>query len=100
MKLDKNTVNDIVKYAYDNPKETATIIVAIGTVFTTILRLTQTIAINNRCNSYNKTYYDQSTKIRWDLKRKLTNNENQLIHYRKKHGEEIYDILKSMNLLK
>ena len=47
-----------------------------------------------------KTWYDPKTGMHWNLKRKLTNSEQGEILRRKEAGQDAYDILSSMNLLK
>lgn len=100
MNVDKNTVKEIINYAANNPREVTAIIVAAITCLSTIVRLTQTMSVNRRYISSEQTYYDPSSMIHWDLKRKLSNNEKQMIRYRKLNGEDIYDILRQMNVLK
>lgn len=47
-----------------------------------------------------KTYYDPSTGMHWDLKRNLTNSDRIEILDRKRDGEYTEDILTDMKLLK
>lgn len=46
------------------------------------------------------TYYDPSTGLHWELKRKLTNNERAELDRRRRNGEAVIDILKSMKVAK
>lgn len=46
------------------------------------------------------TYYDPSTGIHWELKRKLTNHERAELDRRRRNGEPVIDILKSMKVAK
>ena len=45
-------------------------------------------------------YYDPHTGIRWDLKRKLTNNEKHELRVRMEAGEPTEDILKDLGVYK
>lgn len=47
-----------------------------------------------------KTYYDPSTGMHWDLKRNLTNSDRIEIMERKREGEYTEDILRDMKVLK
>lgn len=44
--------------------------------------------------------YDPSTGFRWDLRRKLTNNQKLMIEDRRRNGESYGHILRDMNLLR
>ena len=45
------------------------------------------------------TWYDRSTGLRWDLKRKMTNNDRQVITKAKADGMDSIDILMKLNLI-
>ena len=46
------------------------------------------------------TYYDPSTRLHWELKRKLTNKEREELDRRRRSGEAVGDILRSMRVAK
>ena len=46
------------------------------------------------------TYYDPSSGMHWELKRKATNADRAEILRRKAQGEDIYNILRQMNLIR
>ena len=45
-------------------------------------------------------YYDPSTGVHWDLKRKATNRDRVELVQRKRNGENTEDILKDLKLIK
>ena len=47
-----------------------------------------------------KTYYDPSTGLHWDLKRDMNNSERIELSQRKRNGEFVEDILRDMRILK
>ena len=47
-----------------------------------------------------RTYYDPSSGMHWELKRKATNNDRAEILRRKAEGEDVYTILRQMNLIR
>lgn len=46
------------------------------------------------------TYYDPSSGLHWDLKRRLTNLERSRVDEAIRNGTPVYDILKAMKVLK
>lgn len=64
----------------------------------------QSLMVNHRINSERKridhTYYDPSTGMHWELKRKASNADRAEILRRKKAGQDVYDILRQMNLIR
>lgn len=67
------------------------------------VKASQSLVVNHRINKANKradrTYFDPSTHFRWDLKRKMTNNDRAYISTKKREGVDMYDILKDRNLI-
>ena len=53
-------------------------------------------------NKYNKSYsfYDEKFRHYWRLKREPSNNDWVIIDKRKNNGENMYDILKDLKVLK
>lgn len=64
----------------------------------------QSLMVNRRIKGERKridhTYYDPSTGMHWELKRKATNADRAEILRRKKAGQDVYDILRQMNLIR
>ena len=69
-----------------------------------VVKTGQSVLVNHRVKSERKridhTYYDPSSGFHWELKRKPTNAERAEILRRKKSGEDLFDILMKMRLLK
>ena len=84
----------------DNPE----MALAIAGGAATLLKSTQSLVVNRRVrlerNRIDHTYYDPSTGMHWDLKRKATNADRAEILRRKALGQDAYTILKQMNLIK
>lgn len=87
------------RWIYDNPQATVSIITTAGM----LLRASRSLVVSHRTYSERKridhTYYDPSTGYHWDLKRKLTNNDFQVLSKRKKNGDEVYDILRDLKVI-
>ena len=68
------------------------------------LRATQSLVVSQRVYSerlrQDYRYYDSSNQVQWDLCRKLSNHDKSEILRRRKNGEDIYDILYSMNAIR
>ena len=69
-----------------------------------LLKASQSLIVSHRIFEENRrqdrTYYDPSSHMRWDLRRKPSNYERAEILRRRETGEDIYDILKSLGLSK
>jgi len=74
------------------------------TSLTMLLRASRSLVVSQRVyserNRINHTYYDPHTGHHWDLRRKLSNNDRIEISKRSKDGEDMYDILRSMGVLR
>ena len=74
------------------------------TSLTMLLRASRLLVVSQRVyserNRINHTYYDPHTGHHWDLRRKLNNNDRIEISRRSKDGEDMYDILRSMGVLR
>lgn len=95
----KDKANRFGKWASDNKE----IVVGAGVPMVMYLvRSSQSMLVNRRIKSERKridtTYYDPSTGIHWDLRRKMTNAEKEEFLRRKKGGESVPDILRKMKL--
>lgn len=64
----------------------------------------QSLVVNRRVkgerNRIDHTYYDPSTGFHWELRRKPSNADRAEILRRRKAGQETYDILKQMGLIR
>lgn len=64
----------------------------------------QSLVVNRRIKGersrIDHTYYDPSTGFHWDLRRKATNADRAEILRRRKAGQETYDILRQMGLIR
>lgn len=89
----------IGKFILDNP-ETVAACVGIGI---SLLRASRSLVVSHRVAQQNHradfTFYDPHSGFRWDLKRKLTNNDRMIIGKRIKNGEDMYDILKNIRAI-
>ena len=62
--------------------------------------INKTVNLRKEEHLKNEYCYDRSLGHYWELRRKLTNKEWLEIDKRKKNGEKLSDILKSLNVLK
>lgn len=64
----------------------------------------QSLMVNRRLNKersrIDHTYYDPRTGFHWELKRKPSNADRAEILRRKEKGQDMYQILKEMNLIR
>jgi hypothetical protein len=90
----------LYEWGINNPEK---IIAGIG-VGTMFLRATQSLVVSHRVKMQHdyasRTYYDPSSRLRWDLCRKMTNADRIEITNRRAAGESIVDILKDRKLIK
>jgi hypothetical protein len=99
-----NTVVDkggqLYEWGINNPEK---IIAGIG-VGTMFLRATQSLVVSHRVKMQHdyasRTYYDPSNRLRWDLRRRMTNADRIAITNRRAAGESIVDILQDLKLIK
>lgn len=100
----KNKVFDLgdrlLNLAIDNPEATAAIAVPI---VVSGIRSGQSLIVNHRIKQQearaDRTWYDRSTGLRWDLRRKMTNNDRKAITEMKAQGMDSIDILSRLNLI-
>lgn len=87
-----------------NNLDTANKIILGVAVTSLLVRASQSLIVSHRLFKENerqdRTYYDPSSHMRWDLRRKPTNYEKSEILRRRNTGEDIYDILRSLGLSK
>lgn len=90
----------VFTWILNNPDK-AIAFIGIGISF---LRATQSLVVSQRVHSerlrQDYRYYDSSNQVHWDLCRRLTNRDKSEILRRRKNGEDIYDILHSMNAIR
>lgn len=102
-KTKKVVVNTTIKtfeWIENNPEAAAAIIVPI---LVSGIHSGQSLIVshreNKKLNRADFTWYDRSTGFRWDLKRKMTNNDRQAITKAKADGMDSIDILMKLNLI-
>lgn len=93
--------NGFVQWAKEYPELALSIVVPVAVAG---IKSTQSLIVNNRIkserNRIDHTYYDPSSGMHWELKRKASNNDRAEILRRKAQGDDVYTILRNMNLLK
>lgn len=65
-----------------------------------VVRWVKPSAIDRHDKKVARTYYDPSTGMHWDLRRKATNADRSEIVRRKRNGEYAEDILKDLKLIR
>jgi len=94
------TATKVVAWGVKNKE----LVIATIPVVITVAKTGQSWAVNHRVkterNRINHTYYDPSTGMHWELKRKATNADRAEILRRKAAGQDAYTILRQMNLIK
>lgn len=95
-----NTVSNGIQYGVDHPE----VVIAFIGATAALARSCQSITVNRRVKMERKRidhqYYDPSTGMHWDLCRKATNQDRAEILRRKANGEDMYDILRQLRLIK
>ena len=96
----KQAGSNVVRFAVDNKE----LLLASIPVVVAIARTGQSVMVNRRVRNERKriqhTYYDPSTGMHWDLKRKASNADRAEILRRKADGQDTYTILRQMNLIR
>ena len=87
-----------------NNRETAVMygsaaVAGIGAICQLVKTLTPT-AQEKHDKRVDRQYYDPSTGIHWELRRKATNNDRIELVRRKRNGENTEDILKDLKLIR
>lgn len=93
----------IGKWIGENPERAVGVMLAIGGVIcggAKLIKAVRPSAAEIHERRMDRTYYDPSTGMHWDLKRNLTNAERCEIMSRKRDGEYTEDILRDMKLMK
>lgn len=90
---------ELGEWAVDNPQASVSIITSAAL----LLRASQSLVVNHRINKERRyqdyTYYDRSNNFRWNLRRRMTNQDRAIIESRKRHGDSTYDILVDLRLI-
>ena len=83
----------------ENPQATLSIVGSIAL----LLRASQSLVVSQRVyserNRSDRTFYDRHTGYRWQLRRKMNNNDLAIINRRRKDGDDMYDILYDLRLI-
>lgn len=97
----KEAVNGAVEWVSEN-RDVAGLVVAgvTGTIMPVVKGAIKRVNLNKEQSLKDKYCYDRSLGHYWELKRKLNNREWSEVETRRKHGERLGDILKSMNVLR
>ena len=100
----KNKSTELITKGLDwmieNPEITTVVLVP-----TTLaaIKSSQSLIVSHRVNKQNdrsdRSWYDRSTGLRWDLKRKMNNNDRMAITRMKAEGRDSIDILTTLNLI-
>lgn len=94
------SVSNAWNWVKENPEATAAIAVPITV---SAIRSGQSLIVSHRekkqIERADLTWYDRSTGLRWDLKRKMTNNDRKAITAMKANGADSIDILTQLNLI-
>lgn len=94
-----NTGSQFLDFVVENPEKT---VAAIGVVVT-LLNATKSLQVTHRNKQEQKrkdyTYYDPHTGMRWDLRRRMTNNDRIYISQKRKIGKSMDSILKERGLI-
>lgn len=97
----KETVDSAVQWAVENKEFVGLGLTAItGTAMPFVKGVIKRGNLNKEKDLKELYCYDRSLGHYWELKRKLTNREWSTIEDRKKSGEKLGDILKSMDVLR
>lgn len=64
-----------------------------------IIKAIKPSAIDRHDKKVDRTYYDPSTGIHWELRRKATNNDRMALVRRRRNGEQTEDILRDLRLI-
>ena len=84
----------------NNPEAAAAIIVPIAV---NSIQYGRSVLVSHRekkqLDRAELTWYDRSTGLRWDLKRKMSNNDRQAITQMKAQGVDTIDILMKLRLI-
>ena len=95
-----NTAIKAGTWLSENPEVLATIAVPI---IVSGIRSGQSLIVSHReqkkVDRADLTWYDRSTGLRWDLKRRMTNNDRMAITNLKADGMSSIDILMKLNLI-
>jgi hypothetical protein len=93
-------INDGIDWMIENPEITTVVLVPTAIA---AIKSSQSMIVSHRVNKQNdrsdRSWYDRSTGLRWDLKRKMTNNDRMAITRMKAEGRDSIDILTTLNLI-
>lgn len=100
----KDAVVDAARKAGDFAVRNKELVVVAVPVAIAAIRSSQSLIVSRRVDKEQKrkdrSYYDRHTMTQWDLRRKMSNAEKAEVLRRQELGQDTYDILRSMGLLK
>ena len=89
-----------IRFADENKE----LVIASVPVVIALVKTGQSRVVNKRMKDERKridhTYYDPSTGMHWELRRKATNHDRAEIIRRKANGQDTYTILRQMGLIR
>ena len=96
----EDVIEDVLDWMIQNPEAAAGILVPISIAG---IRSSQSLIVSHRLKKEHqradRTWYDRSTGLRWDLRRKMTNRDRLIISQMKSQGVETIDILTRLRLI-
>lgn len=94
-----NGSKKVANWINENPQAAAS---AVSTGIL-LLKASRSLVVSHRVYSERKridrTYYDPKTGYHWDLRRKLNNNDRNILTRRKNAGDDVYDILRDLKAI-
>ena len=95
-----NLASQGIQWGIDHPE----IVTAVGVPVTiAAIRSSQSLIVSHRINKERKiverTWYDHSNNFRWDLRRKMTNNDRKLLLQYKASGLSSEEALSKLRLI-
>ena len=87
-------------FVLEHGKETVAIAATVTGIAVTAYKTFKPTVYEQERKRIDRTYYDPSTGLHWELKRKLTNNEREELDQRRRNGEAVGNILRDMGVAK
>ena len=84
----------------EHGKETVAIAATVTGIAVTAYKTFKPTVYEQERKRIDTTYYDPSTGLHWELKRKLTNHEREELDERRRDGESVGEILRDMRVAK
>lgn len=96
----RNAYSKAKEFGKDHKKEVFAALVIILPMIRDVEKTLRSRQITKREQEKDRTYYDPSTGLHWELKRKMRNYEREELCQRKRNGEYTEDILYDMKILR